>query len=124
MKWIEININFKLTKIGHKVRTFEELVKLNPQFILDAIDKDNRIILLDDCISLLNEASINEEGNKKVSKEKLRIIKIILERNKYRQERLAAENAEKIAYTDSDNISMGNGITLTDFRFCGIKYGL
>lgn len=119
MRWIEINVNSKLTKIGHKVRNFEELVKLNPEFILEAMDKDNRIILLDDCITLLNE-----QCNKKVSKEKLRTIKIILERNKYRQERLANENAAKIVYTDSDDILMGNGYTIHSNWIVGIMTGV
>ena len=113
MKWLEIRLNSKMTKVGHKVRTFEELVKLNPQFILDAMAKDNRILLLEECCVALS----NETKN-------LRTIKIILERNAYRRERFEEEQKIKIEYTDSDDILMGSRYTIYNNYISGIRYGI
>lgn len=108
---ITITLTSKLGKVGHKNRTFEELVSLSPEIILEKMKKDNRLVLDTNCEDLLNK-----ETRKKG------IIKYILSLSIYRKEREIL-NSQVGVYTFSENLSKSYTTIHPHGILLGIRHG-
>lgn len=111
MKRIELRLSSKISKIGHKVRSCQELITLSPQLFLEAMYHDNRYILSDEC-----EEFIKSQTNSK------KIFNAVIDVSNYRKQQ-DNEMKAKCYYTDSDNISMGNSTIILNDRISGIRCG-
>ena len=110
-KMITITLTSKLGKVGHKNRTFKELVSLSPEIILEKMKKDNRLVLDENCEDLLNK-----ETRKKG------VIKYILSLSIYRKEREIL-NSQVGVYISSENLSKSYTTIHPHGILLGIRHG-
>ena len=106
----KITFGTRLNKDGHHF-TCRELIILSPNTILNAMTFDNRFILDDD----VRECLCSQKNNKDIFE---KIIKI----NDKRVQMKIDSSDYKVVISSSD-LSMGNGITLNNIAFTGVRYG-
>ena len=105
-----ITFGTRLNKDGHHF-TCRELIILSPNTILNAMTFDNRFILDDD----VRECLSSQKNNKDIFE---KIIKINDKRVQMKRE----SSDYKVVISSSD-LSMGNGITINNIAFTGVRYG-
>lgn len=109
---LTITLNSKITKVGNKVMNFTELFNIAPQMLLDAIKKDNRLVLDQETHDFL----LSQKRFKSICGY---IIKI----SNYRKEREKVLSTQ-VFITTNENISMGNQLAYKSIYFAGIRYGI
>lgn len=90
---IKVTFKSRLTKVGNKYRSFEELFKIAPAMVLDAFKANNNLVLSEKCRSFLAEQT-QYKG----------VCKCIISLSNYRLEReIRKENSE--VFTTTENLS-------------------
>lgn len=50
---IQVTFNSRLTKVGNKLRSFEDLFQISPEMVLDAFKANNNLVLSNECRDFL-----------------------------------------------------------------------
>lgn len=105
-----ITFSTRLNKDGHHF-TCRELIILSPNTILNAMMFDNRFILDNDVRECLSSQKNNKDIFEKIIKINDKRVQMNIDSSEY-----------KVVISSSD-LSMGNGITLNNIAFSGVRYG-
>lgn len=109
---ITVTFSSRLTKVGNKLRTFEELFKLSPEMVLDAFKQNNNLTLCNECREFLSKQTRYKA-----------ICTYIVKLSNYRLEKAELQTSER-CLTFSSDLDFGNYHRKNQHGvFCGYFHG-